>query len=260
MKQAFAASLQRARDVFQRYEFEGRLEVCRCKVCVSPAVDQALATTPRDQMPATLLSEYTHSAHPWTERVADEFRFLLPRYFELIVADDIPSQFGIECCLDRLSCAVYRQNWPEIEADVIDAFFLVLFQDCLSTPIEFAGGHLEFYSADERAEQILCMVANAGGDIHPLLRTWETAKGRNPTFRLAHMIVTADWSKDRLRNSAWLQRFRPNVEVEMKAVVGWLSRSTVRERLEQACLEESEPELAEILSHAESIVGRLVQT
>jgi hypothetical protein len=259
MKQELSASLQRARDVFQRYKFKGRLEVCRCKVCVSPAVDQALARTPRDDMSAELLSEYTHSAHPWTDGVADEFRFLLPRYFELIVADDIPSQFGIECCLDRLRHAAYRQNWPQNEADVIDEFFLALFQDCLSSPIEFVGDDFEFYSSHERAEQILCMVANAGGDIHPLLLAWETMEGQNPALRLAHMVGTADWAKDRLRCSWWLQSFRPDVEDAMNAVVAWLSRPTVRERLERACLEESEPEIAEILSYAESIVGRLAR-
>jgi hypothetical protein len=77
------------------------LEVCRCPVCVDDAMLRALLDTPVRQMSSTVLSYYTHSAHGVPGDVRELFYFL-PRYLELIAADDEPDRINAGCVLSRL--------------------------------------------------------------------------------------------------------------------------------------------------------------
>jgi hypothetical protein len=72
-------AIANARTAFARYKLGGRIIVCSCPSCVGPAQERALVVTPRDQISVELLAEYTHSAHGWDERVAEDFRYFLPR-------------------------------------------------------------------------------------------------------------------------------------------------------------------------------------
>ena len=54
--------------------------------------------------------------------VAREFRYFLPRYFELIALNQ-PPDWGIDICLRRLGYARWRETWPKPEEDIIDRFF-----------------------------------------------------------------------------------------------------------------------------------------
>jgi len=102
---------------FACYRLRGTIAVCRCPVCVAGEVERELCTVPLRAISSRLLAEYTHSAHGFDDRAADELRHFLPRYFELIAADDPPTNTGIETCLGRLHEAAWRvagrrRKWP----------------------------------------------------------------------------------------------------------------------------------------------------
>jgi len=74
MRPELERAIANARKAFARYKLGGRITVCTCPSCVGPAQERALVATPRDQISPELLAEYTHSAHGWDERVAEDFR------------------------------------------------------------------------------------------------------------------------------------------------------------------------------------------
>ena len=243
-----------AQKAFARYSLNGRIIVCNCPVCVAPETERELIGTPLAQMSSTLLAEYTHSAHGWDDKIADDFRYFLPRYFELIAADDIPSHHGIESVLDRMYPANYRKAWPQEEVDAIDGFFVALFRAELNKPD--VAGDFGLYEAGEGAEAILCSFAGIGGDVRLLLDVWDDTVGRDADLKIAGMLLAADWLKRRLRNSAWLLHNREPVKQAMATVIAWLLTAEIWQRLETACLKETDETTAELLSQAEGIIAR----
>src|SRR5262245_1083074 len=243
--------------VFAPYRLHGRLDVCRCACCVGPEQERLLLLTPLEQIPSALLAEYTNSAHSWSQQVGEELRYFLPHYFDLLAADDVPCQLGIEICLARLANVAYRDEWPRPEAEAIDDFFAALLRarlDTLATFVEEGG--LPAYHT-EAGEDVLCMAAHAGGDIGRMLRAWDGVTSRDATLRLAQMIAAADWRKRRLRNSSWYDAVPPRVTAALHEVIAWLLRPEVRARLEAACLGETEPAAVALLSYAESLAAGL---
>jgi hypothetical protein len=257
MDAAVLQAVENAYRVFARYDLSSGLEVCRCNVCVAPDQERLLTQTPLRDIPSPTLAEYTNSAHEWTERVADQLRYFLPRYFELIAQGDIPSNLGIETCLKRLFDANWRQAWPQPEVKAIECYFAALFRSVLVSPhstlAEFAG--LPSYHADS-AEDLLCMVTYAGGDLPALLAIWDETRCKAADLRLANVTGSAEWLRNRLRNSCWYDVAPPHVEAAMGDVMTWLRRPVVRERLEAACLAASDPAEAALLSMAEGIAAR----
>jgi hypothetical protein len=258
MDAAVQQAVENAYRVFARYNLSGGLDVCRCNVCVAPNQERLLTATPLCEIPTLTLAEYTNSAHVWNERVADQIRYFLPRYFELIAQDDIPCNLGIEICLGRMSSANWRQEWPRAEVEAIDAYFAALLRSVLVSPNPALAdyGGLPSYDSDP-AEDLLCMIAHAGGDLAPLLAIWDETRGESADLRLANMIGGAEWLRHRLRNSSWYDVAPPHVEAAMGEVIGWLRRPAIRERLEAACLAASDTDAAALLSLAEGIVAGL---
>ena len=247
-------AIAKACEAFARYKLGGRITVCRCPSCVGPEQERSLVKTPRDQISPELLAEYTHSAHSWDERVAEDFRYLLPRYFELIAIGHTPSHFGSEMALDRLANVAYREMWPQVEADAIDEFFLALFQSRLLTAatfVEDTSGQSAF--AREEAEAVLCGVAQAGGEVTSLLALWDSIVTRDTDLRLARMIVSSNSARNELSNSWWGHLNKPHVLRAQEKVFAWLAREVVRERLENACLREADAVAGLLLSRAEEM-------
>jgi hypothetical protein len=156
-------AIANVRRVFSRYSLNGRIIVCNCPSCVAPEVERELIRTPLSELSSSLLAEYTNSAHGWDDRIAEDLRYFLPRYFELIALDDIPCQLDLEICLRRLSNAAWHEEWPAAEAKAIDDFFAALLRARLGNTDLPAGHHL--FERGEEAEAVLCLAANAGGDM-----------------------------------------------------------------------------------------------
>lgn len=243
-----------ARRVFSRYSLNGRIIVCNCPCCVAPETERLLINTPLAELSSSLLAEYTNSAHGWDDKIAEDLRYFLPRYFELIALGDIPCQLDLEICLRRLSNAAWHEEWPAVEAKTIDDFFAAMLRARLGNTDLPAGHHL-FHSGED-AEAVLCLAANAGGDMRQLLKVWDEDLSRTANVRLARMIVSADWRTRELSNGCWIADYRPHPELAMKQVIAWVLRTEIWERLEAACLTETDEMTAELFSKAEGLIAR----
>jgi hypothetical protein len=258
MTPELAAAVENAYRVFARYDLRGGVTVCRCNVCVTPDMERQLNIVPLREMSALLLAEYTHSAHSWDGKTENDFRYYLPRYFELIAAGDPPTNIDEETCLQRLHEAGYLRHWGPTEAGAVDRFLVALLRERLATPFDIdAMGYTGF--GEDKAETALCMAAFAGADLSPLLGAWHEAAwrddevGRIAALHLANVVATADWRLRQLRDTWWLHI--KHVEQAMQQVVQWLLRWETWERLEQACLHEPEEGAAALLSHAEGLIA-----
>jgi hypothetical protein len=247
-------AVENAYREFARYHLRGAIAVCKCDVCVSDEGEKALCVVPLRQISSRLLAEYTQSAHGFDDRVADELRYFLPRYFELIAAGEIPCNNGLETCLGRMLHAAYGKDWPQEEADAIDGFFVALFRAELGKPLGPADYSL--FDAGEGAEAVLCCMAHAGGDVRLLLDVWERTAGREADVRIARTIVAADWRIRDLSNTWWSVADRKPVRQAMNTIIAWLLRTETWERLEAACLNETDSMTAELFSQAQSMIAR----
>jgi hypothetical protein len=251
-----AAAIEAAYATFSKYQLNGALSVCRCPVCVDGETERLLLTTPLRSISSALLAQYTHSSHAWDDQVAGQFRYFLPRYFELIAQDDPPTLIAAETSLDRLSNADYVRNWPAQEAEAIDAFWLALFLDRLARPEEDWSARDYVVPAHSAIDQLLCMVARAGGTVAPLLEAWEQSSSRCAVLHLATLVEAANWPRRRLRSGFWVgPHDLPTVSASMCAIMEWLMRPATRARLEAAFLNEPHPNAAELLSQAEKTVA-----
>jgi hypothetical protein len=247
-------AIANARRVFSRYSLNGRIIVCNCPSCVAPEVERELIRTPLSELSSSLLAEYTNSAHGWDDKIAEDLRYFLPRYFQLIALDEIPCQLDLEICLRRLSNAAWHEEWPATEAKAIDDFFAALLRARLGNTDLPAGYHL--FERGEEAEAVLCLAANAGGDMQQLLKVWDEDLSRTANVRLARMIVSADWGARELSNCWWTSDYRPHAEAAMKQVMAWILRTETWERLEAACLTEADEMTAKLFSQAEGLIAR----
>jgi hypothetical protein len=247
-----------AKQVFARYALNGRIIVCNCPCCVAPEVERELIRTPLHELSPVLLAEYTNSAHVWGDKVADDLRYFLPRYFELIAGDDVPCQLDFEMCLRRLSNAAWHDAWPAAEAKAIDDFFVAMLRSRLGKPLgksDLPAGY-QLFTSGEDAEAVLCLAANAGGDMQQLLEAWDEDTSRPANVRLARMIVSADRRARQLSNSWWIGDHRPHAERAMEQVIVWILRTETWERLEAASVKEVDAMTAELFLQAEGLIAR----
>ena len=244
---------------FADYRLIGPLTVCRCPVCVDAQAERELRSVPLREMPARLLAEYTHSAHGCDDQAADELRYFLPRYFELIAQGDPPSNLGIETCLGRLHDGELAHALAGRGGRVVDAFLAALLRARLAVPPQIDPTGFPVFESDQ-VEEVLCMAAHAGGDLAALLALCDADAGRAATLHIANIVGKADWRKARLENTFWHGSLRPDIEIAMRDVLAWLLTPEMRERLEDACLAEQDQAAAALLSHAESLVMSAIRT
>jgi hypothetical protein len=114
-------TIEEAYIIFAGYTIGSTLSVCYCNVCMSKKIERQLVRTPLREIPASLLAEYTNSAHTWDDQqIAREMRYFLPRYLELIALNDPPDHWGLDICLRRLNYAQWRSKWPLEQTALLD--------------------------------------------------------------------------------------------------------------------------------------------
>jgi hypothetical protein len=124
MTPTLGAVINEAYRVFGDYTIGDALVVCHCNCCMTEETQRELIATPLRQISASLLAEYTNSAHGWDDaQIAREMRYFLPRYFELIALHDPPHTMGLDICLRRLGYTQWRLMWPPMETAIIERFF-----------------------------------------------------------------------------------------------------------------------------------------
>ena len=234
MTPELAAAVEHAYRVFARYTLGDDLIVCRCNVCVdSPETERVLVSTPLRELAAEWLAEYTNSAHGYDEgRIADELRHFLPRYFDLIALGASPCHIGLAYALTRLGEADYRTHWPAAEAAAIDAFFAALFSDRVRRDAIAPEAWVIGPALVEPVEEILELIAAAGGDVARLLRSWDETE--DPAGALQAAQLAEEWEEaltgQRPASEVWGSR----AQESWALVAGWLRRSQTAARVERA--------------------------
>ncbi|WP_298982659.1 hypothetical protein [uncultured Roseibium sp.] len=240
------ARLQEAIDnsyvAFGQYCLTGTIIYCDCPSCMTPEVAAKLSSLPLKEIGVDLLSEYTNSAHGYDrEQIETEFKYFLPRYFDLIGHCQPPSHLDLEVCLTRLQG--YREAWPELEIEAVDAFFDTFLEACLQQ------GRLLKWPVGYRLEfdmgSVLVMIVLAGGDLNRALEIIDRDTGALAAVHLASLrmeLGTKDGSV--LYDNAFLDD-HPNAA---KQIGSWLQRECVTERILAAPDALDRPEYDDILT------------
>lgn len=231
--------------VFAAYRLGVRLVVCNCPLCMSKASELRLASTPLRRIPAALLAEYTSSAHTWDDgQVADQLRYFLPRYLELIAGNDPPDPIGQSICLRRLGEARWRQRWPPAECGVLERFFDALVAESLSRLdlVEWpVGWRLAFDFAD-----VLTLAVTAGADVDRILVCWDAAADPPAAIHMAalrHDDMLQEHDRTYL-HSPFLEDHRDAAD----RIGAFLLRPEVAARIEAVFFAVDDPRLQQILS------------
>jgi hypothetical protein len=241
-----AAVVEDAYRVFARYTCAASFVVCHCNVCMTEETEAELVRTPLRQIPSELLAEYTNSAHGWDDDlILADMRYLLPRYLDLMAADDVPSQLGLAQCLNQLGYAHWREKWPADEVDILDRFFdalIVARVEDLSL-LEWPVG----WRLAGEIDEVLCLTVLADGDINRVLTAWDAAPDPQAAVHMAAMRRRTERVDGTLRfRSAYLD----NHIAEAVLIARFLERTEVDERLEAAFFNLTDPRLQKIVSDA----------
>jgi hypothetical protein len=256
MSPELTAAVENAYRVFRRYSLSGGIVVCNCNCCVHPDNERRLIGTPLREISCALLAEYTNSAHGWdNNKIADDFRYFLPRYFELIANGEIPTNSYEAVTLSRLGDSNYATAWPADETAAVDRYFRSLFAHQLVSPLVCRHyprtDLIDCDGAD--IEQTLMIVANAGADIAPLLAHWDNTHTREADLRVAAIASKINVLEPEGRFAEWDARSA----AAHRALLAWIGRWEVRQRIEDACLREQDPVAASLLSIAEQVIATL---
>ncbi len=246
LQATLAAIVEDAYRVFERYTCRGTLVVCHCSCCMTEEVEAELVRTPLRQIPSDLLAEYTNSAHGWDDdMILADMRYFLPRYLDLMAADDVPSQLGLAQCLNQLGHAHWREKWPADEVDILDRFFdalIVQYIDDL-TLIEWPVG----WRLLNDVRDVLCLTVLAGGDLNRVLKALDAAPDPQAAIHMAAARERIERVGGRPRlDSAYLEDHLP----EADAIGEFLDRPEVDERLERAFSKIEDARLQKIVSNA----------
>ena len=238
------AAVEDAYRIFATYSPGPIVATCRCPMCMDEGTERALLTTPLRAIDQKLLSEYTWSSGGQSEWPydANEMRYFLPRYFDLISQGMNPCFTDDAIALRQLGRLEYRKHWPAIEISTIDKFFEKLLSTFLSQPIAWATKQTgETYPYSEVVD-LFCMIENGGGDLPSLLDSWDRDQYLTASAHLAATLhdhfdfdlSTAFWPDERA--------------ADLVTFTDWLTRPSVRDRLSQAATSTSDTQLKALLS------------
>ena len=235
-----AETVDQSYKVFVKYQLSGTLEYCNCNVCMTDEQAAQLSSLSLKNISSKLLAEYTNSAHADNE---PQFKYFLPRYFDLIARCDPPTDLGLETCLNRLGSARYREKWPSDETQMVDEFFDAFMEASLNQLllIEWPAGLRLEYDIGE----VLCMVVLTGGDIDRVLDVFERCEDPEAAVHMGSLRRDVRYRKGAPQYlNAHLEDFQPDAN----RIGEWLMRDAVTERIKTAKNLLNDPNYDDVLS------------
>jgi hypothetical protein len=190
------------------------------------------------------LQEYAWKAMT-TQGTDDEFRYFLPRLFELRVFDpewDVPW----EICFGKLAYGNWWA-WPQEEQEAIRDFTRALWEYELTTYDEEAARIAACPIYD-----VFCGLARCIDDLRPYLEHWRSNTSLTSLKNLADLVdrVYPSLFRDTLGNC-----FCEGRETEMKQIRHWLLEEQTRAVLEAAFFEDPDGPNAARFSEASKLLG-----
>jgi len=243
-------AIERAYEVFTPYTdvFGAKsLCVCRCPCCMYDEAEHALLNTPLREITPLDLGEYTNSAHGWDDDgIAHEFRYFLPRTFELIAQYDPLDYVGFTGALSRMGNAGWLDKWPKEQVDCVNGFFAAFMRSTLEAIYHQIPGRSEYELAD--IEDVLTCIFNAGGNIARMLEVWDAAPDPGAAANMANMRMRVTWKDGVPCLYNW--DADPKMRKEGERIAAFVRRREVDTRIENAFFMTEEVNWQMLMSNA----------
>lgn len=246
-----AEAVEAAYRTFAPYRIGRRIAVCHCPVCMTDETELKLTATPLRQISADLMAEYTNSAHETHagRPEADEFRYFLPRYFELIAQGETPDHLGEAVPLRRLGRSSFRNVWPEREIGCIDRFFDAYMAARIADTSLYrwpSRNHRGYeYELQVDIRDTLTLLVTAGARLTRILDIWDAAPDPAAAAHMAEARQRVTWKKGRsLFHHAHLEGAH---DAEAEAIAAFLNRPETGRRIEEAFLATADEGLEYVL-------------
>ena len=201
------SAIERLYEVFGKYS--ALVHPSYCTHCVTEAEDLALRTKPLRELSANELRRYSFKAIS-TWGTVEQFKYLLPRLFQLVIEDKFA--YSPEILFKKPRLGEFA-SWPDPERNALNAYCNVLWRYAL-TKYPLLDHVRSFGSIDD----CLCSVAQLVDDLDPTLRIWDTGTKTN-TLHLADFA--AENSSPLLENRRLSNTFWDERPQQMKQVVDW---------------------------------------
>ncbi len=242
-------AIENAYSAFDLRVLGSKLEVCHCDSCMSVEMSNSILKTPLRELSNEQLSEYTNSAHGWS----DQFLYFLPRYMELIAQGQRPTYLDPDHILSRFHYAP-EGAMTSSEAKAFDEWLLALFESALCSPIT--------------PEELECALAQQGqlhwsefgNDVCDLIeialptpfapqrlqKIWETYNTKEADLRLASTLVFGIGAQRFYSSRFHLERTRSAAAQWYE----WFALASHAEKLITACDREQDPQVQAFLLSA----------
>ena len=220
--------------------------------------ERRLLSTPVRRINFNLLSEYTWSANGSNDQKfsSDELRHFLPRYLHFIAYGLFPNFGGEwEPTLRQLGLLNYRENWSNAEIRAIDDYFAALFDHYLAQPVRWHTNELGNEMSWSDTEDILCTIANGGGDLNSQLLDWDNQNQAAADQNLAYVIERCSQSQANgdTTHGLW-NPFWDRVEDGAIKLRRWLYRPETVARLDRAISPDNPANINSLLARARDAV------
>lgn len=210
--------IQNAYSVFDRYK-PLEVEVCT-DCCMDPEVAAKFFRPDIQDLPLTYLRDWFDAACAVEGISKNLWAYLLPRIFEVLLANEEPAMIGLEVALSRFDTGNPGQ-WTEQQWMVIDEFQQVYLASGIGSQEAWAGNALD---------DVLCMFRRGGWPLKTLLEEVQS----KPDSMLAARLWQ-DWcSGYEGPGSIRMTYFWENAERPI--VFGFYTSDALRSRMENLAL------------------------
>lgn len=187
---ALEQAVRRAYDVFDRHKAPN-LPLNVCTSCCMPAeLEQEMRTLPLGKLTVRHFYEYCTGAMGDLVQPAEEIRYLLPRWLELVAAGE-ETHHSTELTLDRVGRCPEGSFTVE-ETGVLAEFMLAYFDH------ELDDGNPAVNASDPLA--VIIMASTAGLSVAPLLQHWTNHPGTASTALIVRSTYWDFWPDGELAN------------------------------------------------------------
>ncbi|EIM25314.1 hypothetical protein [Microvirga lotononidis] len=242
-------AVQNAYEAFGWRSLSGLLEVCHCECCMSEVMAESILKTPLRELSNEQLSEYTNSAHGWS----DQFLTLLPRYMDLISRGERPTDLDPDHILSRFRYA--PENFlTDFEFAAFSEWFMALFEEALCRTI--SSNELDCaLSAQSKSWwegfgndvcEIIEIALPTPFDSTQFLKRWEACEAREANLRLASTLIFGIGAKKFRKSNHWSER----AEEQAARWHSWFTLQDHTGKLGEAIERESDPKVQEFLMAA----------
>src|SRR5260370_37151339 len=207
---AIADAVKVLYETFACYPRPLKIGCCPCG-CTKADATAHLLTVPLRDISFSDLADYSCSAMA-TQGSVDDFRYLLPRFFQGIAEE--PYSYNPEILFGKLSYAKWR-DWPADEIAAVKSSLHALWETGLTSfPLE------ERLPEFLEIETLLASIAATGEALEPYLNIWTDNKTKEADEHLIQFVTM--YAPDFVDGKTFNTGFWSDLNTQAKALRRWL--------------------------------------